>query len=95
MVAMERRRWFHWFPDRSELVRDKAFIKEPDDHGPLRKALADLPLRQMEVLHLVFYQGLTILEASRAMGVTEGTARTHYERGKARLKKRLEQEDER
>ncbi len=48
--------------------------------------------RQRQVLHLVFYQELTIEQAARIMGITVGTARTHYQRGKQALKKRLDQE---
>jgi RNA polymerase sigma-70 factor (ECF subfamily) len=42
------------------------------------------------VLHLVFYQDLSIAEAADVMDVGLGTARTHYERGKARLRQLLE-----
>ena len=56
-------------------------------------ALRALPRRQREVLHLVFYQELTVREAAAVLGVTVGAAGQHYERGKRRLRKLLQAED--
>ncbi|EAY24306.1 RNA polymerase sigma factor [Microscilla marina] len=44
--------------------------------------LKQLSAQQQQILHLVFYQDLSIEEAAKVMGITTGTARTHYERGK-------------
>jgi len=64
-------------PDKTSEISERALA--------LTLALTELSERQREVLHLVFYEGLTVRESADAMGVSVGTASLHYERGKARL----------
>lgn len=60
-------------------------LVQREEHDALRRALLRLSLRQRQVLHLVFQQELTVEGAAAVMGVSVGSARTHYARGKARL----------
>jgi RNA polymerase sigma-70 factor (ECF subfamily) len=56
----------------------------------LKEALRSLPPRQIQAVSLVFAEGLTVEESARVMGVSLGSARTHYHRGKLRLARLLE-----
>ena len=70
---------------------------EPSHQGPhtmleysrnsevLVQALLKLSNQQGRVLQLVFYHDMTIKEAAQVMGVSLGSARTHYARGKKNL----------
>jgi RNA polymerase sigma-70 factor, ECF subfamily len=58
-----------------------------------KAALAKLPARQREVLHLAFYEDLSLSEAAGVMGISIGSARQHYERGKKHLRAWLSEAD--
>ncbi len=70
-----------------------AMLLEEEERHSLRRALAALPERQQEVLMLVFYHELSIAAAAEVMQVSVGTARTHYERGKKRMRVLLSPEE--
>jgi RNA polymerase sigma factor (sigma-70 family) len=66
---------------RSEIVRE------------LLAALETLPLRQRQIVHLVFYEDMTVEAAAAEIGVSVGTARVHYDRAKKALFARLERKE--
>lgn len=63
-----------------------AALLEHEESEQLQRALGELPPRQREILHLVFYQGLSVAESATVMELSVGSARVHYDRGKKRLR---------
>jgi RNA polymerase sigma-70 factor, ECF subfamily len=93
-MTLRRRRWLR----RALLARNTHRVDGPtneisletdlirrDRAARLEKALEQLSERQRSLLQLVFYHGLTVDDAADALGISVGSARTHYARGKAKL----------
>jgi RNA polymerase sigma-70 factor (ECF subfamily) len=86
VLALER-----WFGNRAPESRPgvEELLTQAERRSYILSALRGLAARQRQVLDLVFYQGITIEEAAEVMGVSVGTARAHYDRGKRRLLREL------
>jgi RNA polymerase sigma factor (sigma-70 family) len=84
-------RWQRREPESEPQTLPEQALGESERHQRLRTALATLSHRQQEVLHLVFYQDLTIEVSAELLGISLGSARTHFERGKARLREYLQE----
>ncbi|MBI3450147.1 MAG: RNA polymerase sigma factor [Acidobacteria bacterium] len=67
----------------------ESLLAASERSSSLTRALRRLSRRQLEVLHLVFYQEMSVEEASKVLDITLGSARTHYERGKKSLRRLL------
>jgi len=87
-------RWNHRQPDSSPLPTPEGLSAQAEQQDRLRRMLLRLSPRQRELLHLVFYQELTIEEAAGVLGISVGSARVHYERGKAAVRRMLAEDGE-
>lgn len=73
----------------SRVQKGEAYLPIPsggEQQVELAAAMKKLSKRQMELLHLVFYQGQTLAEAADILGLSLGTARSHYARAKEKLR---------
>ena len=83
------RRWFLRQPPTDPVPDPERLSSEAESQDRLRHLLSRLSPRQRDLLHLVFYQELTIEEAAGVLHISIGSARTHYTRGKSRLRELL------
>ena len=61
-------------------------VQEEIDHTDYQAMIKQLPKMQQEVLLMVFYHQMTIEQSAEVLQIGLGTARTHYSRGKMKLK---------
>ena len=88
-AAHRRTRWFRYFVFPQSNGDAESALLRSERSAELVHALSRLARRQREVLELVFYHDMTIEQASQVLGVSLGTARVHYQRGKQRLLEEL------
>ena len=89
-AAHRRTRWFRYLALGQNGADAESALLHSERTAALVRALSRLARRQREVIELVFYHDLTIEQAAEVIGVSLGTARVHYQRGKQRLLQELQ-----
>lgn len=78
-----------------EIVPESLEQPESDERfDALNRALDSLPARYRTVIHLNYYEELTVDEISKALGIKPATIRSRLARGRERLKAELTENKE-
>ena len=67
-------------------------LQDQQTRQAIAQAIAVLPKRQREVLELTVFREFTLEQCATILGVRLGSVRTHYHRGKSKLRLILENE---
>lgn len=73
-----------------ELENELIWEESPSEPQSYEHLISKLPKMQQEVLLMVFYHDLTLEQAAAVLQLHIGTVRTHYDRGKKKLKEWIE-----
>lgn len=78
--------------DRLRMVVRQETVSDPEPDMELRTALETLSANDRELVLLVAWDGFSVADAGRILGVRPEAARTRYSRARARLRKQLSQQ---
>lgn len=63
-----------------------------DEYREVYSAVLSLPAKYRTVIHLFYFEGLSIAELAAALGCAEGTVKSQLSRGRALLREALKEE---
>lgn len=95
-IARRLRLLSTWMTDRAVVGQAPApaLAYENELRESVARLLSTLSSRQREVIQLVFYHDLTLEQTAQVLGISIGSARVHYERGKENLRRRMASSEE-
>ena len=79
--------------DRTVLPPPTDPFHEVELGGALREEISALPERQRDVVLLHYFLDMSVVETARALGIDEGTVKTHLHRARSALAEVIGEED--
>lgn len=79
------------FRRRTVPLEEAAALGVEDDCREVYSAVLSLPAKYRAVIHLHYFEGLTVAELAAALGSTEGTVKSQLHRGRALLRDMLKE----
>lgn len=89
----ERRRWHLTDRLRASLAAAPAPATPADEGAEVRDAISRLAPDQAELVRLIHWEGMTIVAASKLLGIPASTARTRYQAARSVLRTALSLDD--
>lgn len=80
-----------WFKNTVQLMDNISFSTE--ENKDLYYSVLELPIKYRTIIHLFYYEDMSILEISESLGIKEGTIKSQLHRGRNLLKELLKGED--
>lgn len=70
-------------------IVEPVISNENEDYTELHEAIKDIPVKYRDVIHLFYFEELSIKEISQILNRNEGTIKTQLNRGRQLLKDKL------
>ncbi len=80
-----------WFKNTVQLMDNISFSTE--ENKDLYYSVLELPIKYRTIIHLFYYEDMSILEISESLGIKEGTIKSQLHRGRNLLKELLKGEN--